>query len=218
MRGEGEETLILCEHDPVITIGRSAKAGNLTASPERLAGLGIEAIEIERGGDITYHGPGQLVAYPLLDLNNHRRDVGWYLRLLEDVVIDTLQAFGITGLRYPGRTGVWTQVPENVINFGLLGPSVAPAHAERPRKIASLGVRLSRWCTLHGLALNVLDCRSGFQCINPCGFTDIDMTSMAAERLGERFEVAAVAEVLRDRFQERFCFTSYVEEVSDGER
>ena len=217
MRGEGEETLILCEHDPVITIGRSAKAGNLIASPESLAKLGIEAIEIERGGDITYHGPGQLVAYPLLNLNNHRRDVGWYLRLLEDVVIDTLQAFGITGLRYSGRTGVWTQVPENVINFSILDePSQRPSR-QRPTKIASIGVRLSRWCTLHWLALNVLNCRSGFQCINPCGFTDIDITSMAEELPSERFEVVRVAEVLRDRFKDRFSFTSYVEEVRDGE-
>lgn len=217
MRGEGEETLILCEHDPVITIGRSAKAGNLIASPESLAKLGIEVIEIERGGDITYHGPGQLVAYPLLNLNNHRRDVGWYLRLLEDVVIDTLQAFGITGLRYPGRTGVWTQVPENVINFPLLEVSAPRSPEGRPRKIASIGVRLSRWCTLHGLALNVHDCRVGFQCIHPCGFTDIDVTSMAEEQPSERFEVKAVAEVLCLRFQERFSFTSYVEEVRDGE-
>ena len=217
MQGESEETLILCEHDPVITIGRSAKAGNLLASPEDLAKLGIEAIEIERGGDITYHGPGQLVAYPLLNLNNHRRDVGWYLRLLEDVVIDTLQAFGITGLRYPGRTGVWTQVPENAINFELLERSAQRSSQGRPRKIASIGVRLSRWCTLHGLALNVHDCRVGFQCINPCGFTDIDVTSMAEERPSERFAVATVADVLRDRFQERFSLTSDVDEVRDGE-
>lgn len=217
MRGEGEETLILCEHDPVITIGRSAKSGNLIASPEHLAKLGIEAIEIERGGDITYHGPGQLVAYPLLNLNNHRRDVGWYLRLLEDVVIDTLQASGITGLRYPGRTGVWTQVPENVINFAPLEGSAPRSSDGRPRKIASIGVRLSRWCTLHGLALNVHDCRVGFQCINPCGFTDIDVTSMAEEQPSERFEMTTVADTLRDRFQERFSFTTYVEEVRDGE-
>jgi len=217
MQGESEETLILCEHDPVITIGRSAKEGNLIVSPEHLAKLGIEAIEIERGGDITYHGPGQLVAYPLLNLNNHRRDVGWYLRLLEDVVIDTLQAFGITGLRYPGRTGVWTQVPENVINFAPLEGSAPRSPEGRPRKIASIGVRLSRWCTLHGLALNVHDCRVGFECINPCGFTDIDVTSMAEERPNERFEVARVGDVLRDRFQSRFCITSYVEEVRDGE-
>jgi lipoyl(octanoyl) transferase len=217
MRGEGEDTLVLCEHAPVITIGRSAKAGNLIASPEHLAKLGIEAIEIERGGDITYHGPGQLVAYPLLDLNYHRRDVGWYLRTLEDVVIDTLQTSGITGLRYPGRTGVWTQVPENAINFGILDEPGRLPVGGRAKKIASIGVRLSRWCTLHGLALNVLECRSGFQCINPCGFTDIDVTSMAEERPSGRFEVAAVAEVLRDRFKDRFSFTTYVEEVRDGE-
>lgn len=158
--GTGEQTLIICEHSPVITLGTSAEASNVLAREDELKTHGIEVIKIERGGDVTYHGPGQLVAYPILNLNYYRRDVDWYLRQLEQIIIDTLADCGVTGMRIPGKTGVWTS---------------------DTKKIASIGVRLSRWCTMHGLSLNVQDCSVGFNLINPCGFRDIEMTSLEQE-------------------------------------
>jgi lipoyl(octanoyl) transferase len=163
MTGQGPDTLLVCEHDPVITMGRSAKAANLLVSLQQLQEQGVEYYEVERGGDVTYHGPGQLVLYPVLNLNHKRRDVHWYMRSLEAVVIETLAFFGISAARYSGRTGVWI--------------TLQPA----PRKICSIGVRISRWCTMHGLALNIEDCGAGFALINPCGYTDIEITSLARE-------------------------------------
>ncbi len=171
------QTIVFCEHNPAITIGRSGNDRNVLRSREELAGAGVEVFEVERGGDVTYHGPGQLVAYPIIDLKLHRRDVGWYMRSLEEVMIRTLQDFDIKGVRIPGKTGVWTQPLENVINFGRLEPHKSLAQ----RKIAALGVRISRWCTMHGASLNVTDCREGFALINPCGFTDIEVTSLEQE-------------------------------------
>lgn len=173
--GNGEEAVILCEHEPTITVGKSGKRENILVKSTRLSELGVALFEVERGGDVTYHGPGQLVCYPILNLNWRRRDVGWYMRTLEQVVLDTLQALGITALRVPGRTGVWTQPSQNVSDSCGL-----QAH---PGKLASIGVRLSRWCTLHGLALNIDkrvemewfkgDRLSGFELINPCGFPEV---------------------------------------------
>lgn len=188
IENEGPDTLMLCEHNPVITIGRSGNRSNVVASTTELEARGVSTFEVERGGDVTYHGPGQLVAYPILDLNRHRRDVGWYMRSLEEVIIRTLQEFEIKGIRFPGRTGVWTQPIENVIDFSGIEPSVLP------RKIASIGVRISRWRTLHGISLNVGDCREGFRLINPCGFTDIEVTSIEQE-LGPRHRVPSVESV-----------------------
>jgi lipoyl(octanoyl) transferase len=158
--GTGSQKIIICEHPPVITLGTSADAGNILAKEEQLKARGIELIKIERGGDVTYHGPGQLVAYPILNLNNYKRDVDWFLRLLEEIIINTMQDFGIKGVRIPGKTGVWTS------------PN---------RKIASIGVRLSRWCSMHGLALNVTNTQDGFNLINPCGLTGIEMSSLQSE-------------------------------------
>lgn len=168
--GKIVDTLILCQHKPVFTIGRSGSANNLLCAVEELPARGIEYYEIERGGDITYHGPGQLVAYPIINLNNKRRDVAWYMRMLEEVVIMTLATYNINGLRYSGRTGVWTQPLENAID--------SAQNIATHRKIASIGVRLSRWCSMHGFALNVHDCSSGFELINPCGFSDVTMSCM----------------------------------------
>lgn len=160
--GTAGQCLIVCEHNPVVTIGRSGKRENLRLSPELLAEKGIEFFEVERGGDVTYHAPGQLVLYPILDLARKKKDVGWYMRCLEEVVIRTLSAFKIEGCRVEGRTGVWLKEE---------GPL--------PRKkIASLGIRISRWCTMHGLALNVFKLDSGHTFINPCGFQDIELVSM----------------------------------------
>jgi lipoyl(octanoyl) transferase len=166
--GQGGEVLFLCRHHPVITFGRSTAPESLLVSREKLSELGIELFEIERGGDATFHGPGQLVMYPIINLALRRRDVAWYMRGLEETVIRMMAEFNVQGTRITGKTGVWTTPGNNDIESS-------------PRKIASLGVRLSRWCSLHGLSLNVLDCSGGFSLINPCGFNDIRVTSIEEE-------------------------------------
>lgn len=158
-RGAVPDTILLLEHPPVITVGRSAaqKASQQILCPlERLRELGIDVVQTDRGGAVTYHGPGQLVAYPILQLRGAERDVHHYLRLLEEVIIRTLADFGIEAHREAGRTGVWV----------------------RGEKIASIGVHLSRWITRHGLALNVANDLSLFDLIVPCGLSGVRMTSM----------------------------------------
>jgi lipoyl(octanoyl) transferase len=165
--GADQDTILVCQHPPTITAGRATKPENLLTDPESLRSQGIEYYEIERGGDLTYHGPGQIVVYPILNLARYRRDVGWYMRTLEESVIQSCLEYGIVAVRYPGRTGVWIDA----------GPEVSP----RWRKISSQGVRISRWCTLHGIACNVTETGAGFRQINPCGYTDVGITSVAAE-------------------------------------
>ncbi|MDE6741511.1 MAG: lipoyl(octanoyl) transferase LipB [Muribaculaceae bacterium] len=159
-----EEYILLVEHPPVITLGKHAKESNVLYNEAQLASRGIKIYHIERGGDVTYHGPGQLVAYPLLDLEFHRLGVKDYVDLLEEAVIRTLADFGIKGQRVPGASGVW-------IGVGTL----------RERKICALGVKCSRFVTMHGLALNVNTDMSGFSLIHPCGFIDKGVTSIADE-------------------------------------
>ena len=209
IKEEIPQTLILCEHSPVITIGSSGQEKNLLLPRDALAARGVEVFKVERGGDVTYHGPGQLVAYPIIDLKRHRRDVHWYMRSLEEVTIRTLQDFDIIGLRIPGKTGVWTQPVENVINFGRLEPQ----QSLKQRKIAAQGVRISRWCTMHGASLNVADCREGFALINPCGFTDIEVTSIQQE-LGPSRTAPSLDSVLQcflEHFKEVFGFAQSAE-------
>jgi lipoyl(octanoyl) transferase len=155
----GEDLLILLEHPPVVTLGRTAKSANLVATPELLAMRGVEVFEVERGGDITFHGPGQLVGYPIIDLKRHKQDLHWYLRQVEEALIVTLAALGIPAERNPGKTGVWT----------------------RGRKIASIGVHARDWVTWHGFALNVNTDLSYFDLIVPCGIQDVTMTSITRE-------------------------------------
>ena len=128
-----QDLLILVEHPPVVTTGRSTKDGNLLLNKESLAVRGIELFDVERGGDVTFHGPGQLVGYPIIDLKRHKEDLHWYLRQVEQVLIDALATTGIVADRNPGKTGVWTN----------------------GRKIASIGVHARQWVTWHGFALNV---------------------------------------------------------------
>lgn len=197
--GHGEDTLLLCEHPAVITTGTSTKEESLRSSPGVLAQSGIEFFDIERGGDITFHGPGQLVGYPIINLSNKRRDVHWYMRGIEEALIRSLVHFGLHSERIAGRTGVWTQ--------GVDSTQQTPA-----RKIASIGVRISRWVTMHGFALNVLDQSVGFSHILPCGFNDIVVASMEQERAlqelarTERFSVAEVTPVVVSNFCEVFGF------------
>ena len=157
-----DDLLVLVEHDPVITLGRGTRATSLPLAPELLQRRGVEVFEVERGGDVTWHGPGQLVGYPILDLTHHRRDLHWYLRQLEAALIGALASLQIGAERNPGLTGVWTG----------------------GRKIASIGVHVKQWVTLHGFALNVINDLSGFDLIVPCGIQNVVMTSVARERAG----------------------------------
>ncbi|MCL6561579.1 MAG: lipoyl(octanoyl) transferase LipB [Firmicutes bacterium] len=160
LRQEHPDILFLVEHPPVYTVGRGARGSleNLLWDAERLAAEGIELFEVDRGGDITYHGPGQLVAYPILDLNRQGRDLHGYLRNLEAAIMETLSVFGIASRRLPPHTGVWVG----------------------EEKIAAIGVKASRWITQHGLALNVDPKLEHFAGIIPCGIRDKGVTSMRA--------------------------------------
>jgi len=154
--------LMLVEHPPVITIGRHPEAAShLKAAADLLARRGVQVVETDRGGDITFHGPGQLVGYPIIPLNTYGLNLHGYMRLMEDVVIDTVHAFGIIGDRSPGATGVWV----NTLAPSTPGP-LDPLHSA---KICAMGIKLRRWVTLHGLALNVTTDLSFFDMINPCG-------------------------------------------------
>ena len=168
------QALIVCQHAPVITVGKSAKSTNVLFDEEFLRSKGIQLYQIERGGDVTFHGPGQLVAYPIINLNYFKRDVGWYMRQLEETVIQTAAYFGAKSTRVEGRTGVWINPHQNDSFYQGTGHNP-------PRKMASIGVRLSRWCTMHGVGFNVTSNLDGFNFINPCGFTDIKMTSLQDE-------------------------------------
>lgn len=156
--------LVFCEHPHVYTLGKSGKASNLLLNEEQLKEKNATYYAINRGGDITYHGPGQIVSYPILDLDNFFTDIHLYLRTLEEAVILTLAHYGLTAGRYPGYTGVWFD-----------------ADNERARKICALGVRCSRWVTMHGLAFNVNPDLDYFKNIVPCGIDDKDVTSMQRE-------------------------------------
>ena len=167
--------LLLLEHEHVVTLGRNGRMENLLASEEVMERAGISFYPTDRGGDVTYHGPGQLVGYPILDLRDWKRDVGAYVRGVEQVIIDMLADFGIVGGRIPKLTGVWVN----------------------GRKIAAIGVHISRWVTSHGFALNVSTDLSYFQYIVPCGLTK-PVTSMA--QLGVRASVQEAGEVLAGHF------------------
>lgn len=169
-----EDLVLLLEHEPVLTLGRGATAGNIVADAGRLARSGIETVDVERGGDITYHGPGQLVGYPLFDLGHWRRDLHWYLRALEEALIVALGELGVTAFRIQDYTGVWVGDPERKLHVDRA--------AGRVRKIASIGVHVSRWVTWHGFALNVTREPLGhFHLIVPCGIEEVRMTSLEAE-------------------------------------
>jgi lipoate-protein ligase B len=153
------DVLLLLEHPPVVTLGRSSKAQHLVATPAALAERGVELFEAERGGDVTFHGPGQLVGYPIVNLRNHKQDLHWYLRQVEAVLMRALEHIGIPAERSEGRTGVWTN----------------------GRKIASIGVHARDWVTWHGFALNVSNDLSYFDLIVPCGLSGVTMTSVDRE-------------------------------------
>ncbi len=182
--GEIPDTLLLLEHPPTITLGRGAKGdGHLLASRDALAARGIEVHEVGRGGDVTYHGPGQLVGYPILDLSPDRRDVRRYVQDLEEIMIRTCAAFGVEAARFPGWNGTWIR------------------EDGRDRKIGAVGVRISRWVTMHGFALNVRTDLAQFGLIVPCGIRDKAVTTLALE-LGAR---APALEDARDACEAAFA-------------
>ena len=165
-RGEGlidQDILLLVEHDPVVTLGRSTKATSLSVPVADLPAHGVEVFETERGGDVTFHGPGQLVGYPIVDLQRLTPDLHWYLRELEGGLIDALATLGIAGRRSQGQTGVWVG----------------------PRKIASIGVHVKKWVTFHGFALNVTTDLRYFDLMVPCGIEGVEMTSVWKETGGD---------------------------------
>ena len=183
-----QDVLLLVEHPPVVTLGRSTKEKHLTASPEFLQAHGVELFEVERGGDVTFHGPGQLVGYPIVDLKRHRQDLHWYLRTLEAVLINTLADYRIPAERNTSYTGVWT----------------------RGKKIASIGVHARDWVTWHGFALNVTTDLSFFDLIVPCGISGVVMTSVARELGAEEVSAQDVRDRVTAKFAEVFDLTAVV--------
>lgn len=179
-----EHHLLFCEHPPVYTLGKSGHMENVLIGEAEREQRGIEFYKTNRGGDITFHGPGQLVCYPILDLEFFGTDIGRYLRNLEEVIIRTMADYGLKGERSPGETGVW-------LNPGLPG---------RERKICAIGVRCSRWITMHGLALNVDTDLAYFGHIVPCGIVNKQVTSLASE-LGHPID----REEVKTRVRAHFC-------------
>jgi lipoyl(octanoyl) transferase len=188
------DTLLLLEHPPVVTLGRGTKNTSLPMDPEALRRRGIDVFEIERGGDVTYHGPGQLVGYPIFDLTQHRQDLHWFLRQLEEALIVALGTLGIPGERRAGFTGVWTA----------------------GRKIASIGIHVRQWVTWHGFALNVTTDLAAFDLIVPCGIPNVVMTSVQKEQAHGRTGAqehsaarlaAAVREAVVAGFVKTFAFS-----------
>jgi len=177
INGNIEDTLILVEHNPVYTLGKNANEDHLLQSRDE----SVDVFNIERGGDITFHGPGQLVGYPILDLSNYKKSVSWYMRTLEQVLIDTLIEFKIIAQRNDGLTGVWVG----------------------DEKIAALGVRISRWVTMHGFALNVNPDLSFYDGIIPCGIFDHGITSME-QLLGETQNNDNVKNMVIEKFNKYF--------------
>lgn len=180
----GDEQLLLVEHPPVITFGRRPGGEkNLLASPDRLTELGVDLVPSDRGGDVTFHGPGQIVAYPILRLIDHQLSVGAYVRRLEDIVIATLAEFGIAGRKDESAIGVWVD------------------DGGTPAKICALGVRIRKGISLHGIALNVATDLSFFNLIVPCGLASRPVTSMRRLLGAKCPEIQAVRDVLVSQFQ-----------------
>ncbi|MCF8237062.1 MAG: lipoyl(octanoyl) transferase LipB [Saprospiraceae bacterium] len=181
---------IVCEHPHVYTLGKSGSPDHLLLNEAELHEVGATYVKINRGGDITYHGPGQIVGYPILDLEEFYRDVHLYVRNLEEVMIRVIHTYGLEGIRLEGYTGVW------------LAPD---AHQSKFRKICAIGVHLSRWVTLHGFAFNVNTDLAYFEHIIPCGINDQNkaVTSLAME-LGHPLEMNAVKSLVREHFAEVF--------------
>ena len=175
--GNIKDTLILVEHEPVYTLGKNANRHHLLQSRDK----SVEVHNIERGGDVTFHGPGQLVGYPILDLRNYKKSVSWYMRTLEELTIRVLKEFDIKGSRIKGLTGVWVD----------------------NKKIAAQGVRISRWVTMHGFSINVCPQLSYYDGIIPCGIFDYEVTSME-ECLNKKLSIKKIKNSVSEIFLELF--------------
>jgi len=186
------DVLLLCEHSHVITLGRSGKISNLRAPDHLLRQMGVSFFETNRGGDITYHGPGQLVGYPILNLAEIRRDVGWYVRSLEEAMIRATAEFGITSKRVSGFTGVWVDVPVHSARENEIEKRKEIKECKDEEKLAAIGVHLSRWVTSHGFAYNVSTDLRYFDLIVPCGIAGKRATSLE-KLLGRRVEMKEAA-------------------------
>lgn len=193
-RGDRANALMLLEHTPVFTLGRNAHEEHLLMSAETLAGLGIEVRHVDRGGDVTYHGPGQLVAYPILNLRLWRCSVSWYLRTLEDVLIDTLAAYGLRGERNKGFTGVWID----------------------RAKVAAVGIGIRDWISYHGIALNVAPNMEHWQLIVPCGIPDKPVTSLDTLLGADCPAFADVSDEFHKQFLRTFQFSAFSDSRTEG--
>jgi lipoyl(octanoyl) transferase len=188
------DTLLLVEHPPVVTTGRSTKGSNSTLSADLLAANGVELFDVERGGDATFHGPGQLVGYPIFDLKQHTQDLHWYLRQVEEVLIRAIATVGLVGGRVPTYTGVWIET----------------------RKLASIGVHARDWVTRHGFALNVHTELRYFDLIVPCGIADVTMTSLARELGAAAPSLAHMSATVAQAFADTFLFDDLVQVTADA--
>jgi lipoyl(octanoyl) transferase len=189
--GAISDVLLLCEHPHVITLGRSGKISNLRAPGEMLRRMGVSFFETNRGGDITYHGPGQLVGYPILNLGEIRRDIAWYVRSLEEAMIRATAEFGIASKRVSGRTGVWVDVVDGIASSEAKEIKEVE-EVKDEEKLAAIGVHLSRWVTSHGFAYNVSTDLRYFDLIVPCGIAGKRATSLE-KLLSRHVEIMEVA-------------------------
>lgn len=178
---------LFCEHPHVYTLGKSGSEDNLLLNKDALEAGQMSFFKINRGGDITYHGPGQVVGYPILDLDQFFTDIHKYLRFLEEVIIETLQHYGLSSGRVEGLTGVW----------------IEPENPEKARKVCAMGVRCSRWVTMHGFALNVNTDMNYFKNIHPCGIKDKPVTSLALE-IGRQVDLEEIKSIILANFQRIF--------------
>jgi lipoyl(octanoyl) transferase len=187
--GATPNLLLFCEHPHVLTLGRNGRIQNLRVPQSALDAMGVQFHHSNRGGDVTYHGPGQIVGYPILQLGEIRRDVGWYVRQLEEVMIRVAAAFGVNAFRVPGRTGVWTRP--------------AGDSTSKEEKLGAIGVHISRWVTSHGFAFNVCTDLSYFDLIVPCGIADCRATSLE-QLLARPVSTAEVLPILAAEFGRAF--------------
>jgi len=193
------DVLLLCEHPHVITQGRNGKREHLLAGENVLRQKGVEFFETSRGGDITYHGPGQIVGYPILNLANIRRDVVWYVRMLEEVMIRASSDFGVTAIREAGKTGIWVAPQKDLTPSALR----AQSRVDTAEKLGAIGVHVSRWVTSHGFAYNVSTDLRFFDLIIPCGIADRKATSLE-KLLGRNVDCLQVVARLSQHFAEVF--------------
>jgi len=209
--GAIEDVLLFCEHPHVITLGRSGNRANLLASDSVLRQKGVEFFATSRGGDITYHGPGQIVGYPILNLGAIRRDVVWYVRALEEAMIRATADLGIAARRQPGKTGIWVDADEGADRSKRDSSLALAVTDQQAEKLAAIGVHISRWVTSHGFAYNVATDLRYFELIVPCGIADRKTTSLE-KLLGRRVSLEEIRPLLVKQVCEVFGLTVRTEQ------